>query len=275
MTPDEWMDNEREAAPEMTPRAQELAARIRETFYAYTNRLERSQQTTLGPSEAGTPCDRRLALHMLGMQPVNPGGDNWASFKGTCIHAGLADMFTWADAGTGRYAVEVPLALPSAIVPHGTADLLDRTLLLLEDQKVMGQWSLDKLRRVGPNPTYFTQVHLYAYAARRRGERVERVAIVAWPIESSRLDDLWVWESEYDPTVAPKALERVERIAAEVRRCEDQHDGDGRDAPLAGSAGHQAHLLRIARQFKPTNDCRFCPYSAPDDAEGAFGCNGK
>lgn len=274
MTPDEFMDGDGRPAPaEPTAEEIELAARIRETFYAYTNRSARNQQTTLGPSEAGTPCDRRLALHMLGMRPVNPGGDNWASFKGTCIHAGLEGMFLWADAGTGRYAVEVPLDLPSAVVPHGTADLLDRALRMLGDQKTMGTWSLDKFTRGGPSPTQFVQVHLYAYAARRRGERIDKVAIVAWPVADTSLDGLRVWVRDYDPTVAPRALERVESIAAAVRAAED--------AQLQGASGESgdlrrgAQLLRIASEFDVEDDCRYCPYHAPDDSQREFGCNGK
>ncbi len=288
MTPDEWMDGEgRPAPPEPTPEELELAARIKETFYAYTNRTDRSQQSHLGPSEAGTPCDRRLALHMLGMQPVNPGGDNWASFKGTCIHAGLAEMFTWANAGTGRYAVEVPLALPSAIVPRGTADRVDRTMLMCLDDKCMGAWSMDKFKRVGPSPTYITQVHLYAYAARRRGERVDRVAIVAWPVESTRLDDMAVWVRPYDATIAPRSLARCETIASRVRELEDSDNdvqlraghpqgsdpGRGMDGRADQWPGH--HLLRLASEFDVADACRFCPYHAPDDSQREFGCNGK
>jgi hypothetical protein len=282
MTPDEWMDSEgKPEVPEMTPEERELTARIRETFYAYTNRTDRSQQATLGPSEAGTPCDRRLALHMLGMPPVNPGGDNWASFKGTCVHAGLADMFTWADAGSGRYAVEVPLALPSAIVPSGTADRVDRILCMVLDDKCMGEWSLDKFRRVGPSPTYFVQVHLYAYAARRRGERVDKVAIVAWPINEQSLDNLRSWVRDYDPRVAPRALARVDRLALRVREEEDRYasEHDVRIRPDSeaseGSGNAVQRQLEIASVFEVADDCKFCPYYAPDDSAREMGCNGK
>lgn len=155
----------------MTDRGREIAARLKETFHAYSNRLERNTQTTLGPSEIGTPCDRRIALSLLRVPPVNPGGDGWASFIGTCVHGGLARMFTWADAGTGRYAVEAPLSFPNAYVPKGTGDLLDRVLLMFLDHKLMGRWSLDKLSTRGPIPTYRVQVHTYAYGARLKGKR--------------------------------------------------------------------------------------------------------
>lgn len=286
LTPDEWMDSDgKPPPPEMTTEELELLARIKETFYAYTNRMDRNQQTTLGPSEAGTPCDRRIALHMLGMQPVNPGGDNWASFKGTCIHAGLADMFTWANAGSGRYAVELPVEVPSAIVPRGTLDRIDRTLFMVLDDKCMGAWSLDKFRRMGPSPTYIVQVHLYAYAARRRGERVDKVAIVAWPVTEQNLDGMATWVRDYDPRVAPRALARIDQLSQAVREEEDAYQaGVGHDdsgvRTDAGTGEVREHLvlqrqLRIASKFEVADDCKFCPYHAPDDTAREMGCNGK
>jgi hypothetical protein len=93
-----------EAYP-MSPLGEKLAAGLKELFYSYVNRKQsdnRSAQLTVGPSEVGTPCDRRLALSLMRKDPVNPGGDGWAAFVGTCVHAGLADMFVWAGKHTGR-----------------------------------------------------------------------------------------------------------------------------------------------------------------------------
>ncbi|WP_329274760.1 hypothetical protein [Streptomyces sp. NBC_01451] len=240
----------------MTEHGREIAARLKETFYAYSNRLDRSQQTSLGPSQIGSPCDRRIAMHLLRVAPSNPGGDNWASFVGTCVHVGLADMFVWANAGTGRYAVEVPLEFPNAYVPKGTGDLLDRTLLMFLDHKLMGRWSLDKLSTKGASPTYRVQVHTYAYGARLKGEKVEHVAIVGWPREASTLDDLYVWTEPYDASIAIDALARVERIAEAIKRYEGEPQ-------------------QIARKFLVADDCRFCPFHAPGDSKGERGCNGK
>lgn len=229
----------------------EVAGRLREMFFAYTNRTARSTQSRLGPSEAGTPCDRRLAMALMGEKKVNPGGDNWASFVGTWVHQGLADMFEWANAGTGRYVTEVPLTFDSEIMPRGTGDLLDRVLCLFVDHKVMGRWSMDKLRTEGPIPTYFVQVHLYAYAARKAGEKVERVCIVAWPREGSSLDDLYVWSQPYDPTVARDALERLERIQGDIESGAEPWNFDAND------------------------DCKFCPWHAPGDSNFTRGCPGR
>jgi hypothetical protein len=244
----------------MTDLGREIAARVKETFYAYGNRPSsdnRSAQVHLGPSEIGTPCDRRLAMSLLRIPAVNTGGDGWAAFVGTCVHAGLAEMFMWADAGSGRYSVETPLEFPSVLVPRGTGDLLDRVLCVFVDHKAMGKWSLNKLRTQGPSLTYRVQVHTYAYGAKRRGEKIRHVAIIAWPREGSTLDDLYVWTEPYDRTVAEKALKRVERIA--------------RDLPENCPPGEAA--LRAA-QFDTAADCSYCPHHLSGSKDLKHGCSG-
>lgn len=250
-------------AVEMTDLGKELTARLKEMFYGYTNRQSsdnRSAQTTMGPSEAGSPCDRRLALSLMRQPPVNPGGDNWASFVGTCIHAGLENMFMWADAGTGRFAVEQRVEFDSRFVPKGTTDLIDRTLFMAGDHKAQGRWSRNKLKSTGPSEIYRTQIHLYAHGARRKGEKIDRVAIISWPRDESTLDDMYVWTEEYRPDIAKAALERVERIGSEV------------EAFVELTTREKA--LK-AKEFNVADDCRFCDFYLPDARDITDGCSGK
>lgn len=245
----------------MTPKGLEIAHRFKEMFFAYTNRSERSQQATMGPSEIGTPCDRRIAMSLLRIPPVNPGGDNWAAFVGTCVHAGLADMLVWADTGSGRYASELSVFFPSAHVPHGTLDGMDRVLFVVWDYKAMGQWSLDKLKVEGPSPQYRVQVHTYAYGARIRGEVVSDVAIVGLPRDKSSLDDLYVWTEPYDPQVARDAIARVDRISSQLGPMEPDGQWSAarpEDFPIDNS------------------NCKFCPFYMPGARRSENGvCNGR
>lgn len=240
--------------------AEQLTARLREMFYAYSNRMDRTVQETLGPSEIGTPCDRRLAMSLLRIPPVNPGGDNWASFVGTCVHVGLAEMFMWADANQGRFAVEVPLEYPSQLVPHGTSDVLDRVLCMVDDHKLMGRWSLDKLRLEGIKPLYKVQLHVYGYGQKLKGEKITHVALIGWPREQATLADLYVVVEPYDESIALDAFKRVEEI--------------NRQVSVARAATTEGDLW-VARQFDIQDDCRFCPFYAKGDSMMERGCNGK
>ncbi len=243
--------------------AKELATKIKETFYAYSNRKSsdnRSAQTTLGPSEIGTPCDRRLAMSLMGIPPVNAGGDGWAAFVGTCTHEGMASVYTFADAGTGRYAVELPVFLGVPTVPRGTTDLLDRRDGMVVDWKVMGKYSLDKFKKEGPSSTYRTQAHVYGLGAERGGEKVRNVAIVGLPRAGSSLDEMHVWTEKYDRKFAQAALDRVEKIAQSVQSAQ-QYDTE--------------NLMEVARQMPTGDDCRYCPFFLKGDKDMQRGCPGK
>lgn len=249
-------------ADAMSERGKEIAARLREIFYAYTNRNSsdnRSAQKTLGPSEAGSPCDRQIAMKLMGIQPVNP-QEGWAPFVGTAVHVELAKMFEWANgSGSGRYVTEMPLTFGSAVVPRGTSDLLDRVLFMIMDHKLMGRWSLDKLIQNGPSETYRIQGQIYALGAVLAGEKVREVAIIGWPRQESSLDKLYVHVEPFDRKVAEAALQRVERIAEEAFRL--------------GQGPHSQ--LEVAQEFAPGDDCKWCPFHLKNDKNFSRGCPGK
>lgn len=253
----------------MTPLGLEITARIKEMFHGYSNRLERNQQQTMGPSEIGTPCDRRIALSLMRYPAVNPGGDNWASFVGTCGHSGMEEMLLWADAGSGRYASEQRLTFPSKHVPKGTTDLIDRVLMYVGDFKFMGQWSLDKLKREGPSRTYRVQAHTYALGAKMRGENVKHVAIIGLPRDKSSLDDMYVWTEEYQPQLAREALLRVDAIGAQLKGCTETYGlhNDGCGCPDTEAVAYSLPM--------DNSDCRFCPFYLKNAASRGGYCNGR
>jgi hypothetical protein len=257
---------------EMSDLGKEMTARLKELFYAYDNRRSednRSAQATMGPSEMGTPCDRRLALSLMRMPPVNPGGDGWAAFVGTAIHASLEQMFLWANAGTGRFAVEQRLEFGNKYVPKGTADLIDRTLFMLDDHKCQGRWSRNKLKSQGPSQTYRVQAHVYAYGARQRGERIDHVAIISWPRDEATLDDLYVWTEPYNPQIVKDAFARVDKIGDEL---EAKQEGVRKQYPTATDL--QVKAL-VGQDYNVADDCRFCPFYLPNARSVTQGCNGK
>lgn len=253
----------------MSERGKEIAARLRETFYAYTNRNtsdNRSAQRTLGPSEVGSECDRQIAMKLLGVTPANP-QEGWAPFVGTAVHEELARMFQWANgAQSGRYEVEMRLSFGNPLVPKGTGDLLDRVMMMFIDHKLMGRWSLDKLIQNGPSQTYRKQVHIYGYGAELAGEKVKEVAIIGWPRQESSLDKLYVHVEKYDRQIALDALKRVQDIATEVRY---------RSGEIASNGFVSDNPLRVAATFPAGDDCKWCPFHLKGDKEMRRGCPGK
>jgi hypothetical protein len=254
-------------AESMSDEGKEMATRLREIFYAYTNRNasdNRGAQRTLGPSEVGSPCDRQIAMKLLGVTPVNP-QEGWAPFVGTAVHAELAKMFEWANGGgSGRFVTEMRVGFGNPLVPYGTLDLLDRVLYMVDDHKLMGRWSLDKLIQQGPSETYRKQIQVYGLGAELAGEKVKKVAIIGWPRQESSLDKLYVHVEKYDRKIAEEALKRVERIAAQVQEIR-RPDGLG-ETPSA---------MSTARQFDAGDDCKWCVFHLKNDKEFKRGCPGK
>lgn len=265
LQPPEWTGSEK--PDPMAGGAVEIATRFKEIFYSHSNRRtadNRSAQTTLGPSEIGTPCDRRLAMALMGIEPVNPGGDGWAAWVGTQGHAGLEQVFKWASANTGRFVTEVRLNLPSRYVPRGTSDLFDRVHGEVWDFKFMGAYSLKKFKLEGPSETYRIQGHVYGLGQELAGEKVRKIAILGLPRAGSSLNEMHVWEEKFDKKVALAALARVDAIAAkvvEIRRL------DG--------LGSMPSPMATAKTFSTADDCRYCPFHLKNDKEMTRGCSGS
>jgi hypothetical protein len=239
----------------------DLFVSVKELFYAYDQRQSsdnRSAQTHIGPSEIGTPCDRRIAMKFMGIPPVNEGGDGFAAWLGTQGHRGAADLFRWAGGVSGRFSVETPLIYLSSAMPGGTADLLDRRYRVLIDHKFMGHWSLKHLRDIGPSETYRVQVHTYGYGARLAGEFVSHVALIGWPRQGASLDEMYVWSEPYDEQIAVKGLARIEGIAAYV----DSHQADTQPEEIISS-------LNTAK------DCTYCAYHLTHSHDLARACPGN
>lgn len=251
-----------EKQPETELGAQ-ITARFKEIFFSYVNRDSadnRGAQTHLGPSGIGNSCDRRIALELMRVPACNPGDDSWASWVGTQVHRGLAEMFEWANHGTGRFATEVGLEFPVVLMPRGTTDLIDRTLMLVLDHKIQGAPSAADLKAYGPAEYYQVQAHTYGYGARLKGEEIEQVAITSWPRDRASLNNLYTWTAPYDESVALKAIARVEKISERITSIEP---GPGIPA-----------LLEIGRLFPTANSCKYCPFHAAGDRLGERGCQG-
>lgn len=180
----------------------------------------RSQQTRLGPSELGTPCQRQIAMKLVGVvrQPEDK-RPPWAPMQGTALHALMEEAlhFHNRQLGRQRWLVEETLTvdpgLPGVdpITGHGDAYDLDYDTVV--DWKYTGVTALREVKRKTiPNaelvkPDYRVQAHLYGRGHERAGRKVRYVRLV-FLARSHDYSDSAEWTEEYRPDIADWAIDR-------------------------------------------------------------------
>lgn len=168
----------------------------------------RSQQVSLGPSDLGTECDRKLAYKIAGVKGYNM-GDPWAAFVGSSIHSRVEDVIRkYAKEHGGVWLIEERVVVDPLI--SGRADLVHDDMVI--DIKSASPDVIKKLPTTGPRQSYLAQIHGYAKGLNDAGRNITKVAFVFVP-RSGRLDDFYVWADEYRPEIAEQAIRRVYRFA--------------------------------------------------------------
>lgn len=241
----------------LEPRASEYAVWFEELFFNYQNSRPRSQQATMGPSDAGAACMRRIAMKLTQQPTVNYEKDSWPAWMGTQGHSGAEKLIEYANeiSHSQRYLIESALELGHPRVPRGHSDLFDRLRAAAIDWKFPGKSSLSKMHLDGCPEDYRVQLHIYGYGQVRAGETVREVVLIALPREGGTLKDMYVFVEDYDEQVAIDAMNRVEAIYNRLI----QLGGDYTKAPKT-----------------PGFLCGYCPYYLPGDtSHGVTGCNGK
>ena len=250
---DDFFGQAPEAVPPMNAHSLAVRQWVLSVFWAAQAQQERSLQKAVGPSEIGTECERQLAMKYAGVEPSNHRDSGWAAWLGTQGHAGMERIMNWWTGATGAYLVERKVFVDSDAVPSGHSDLIDRVMHQIVDWKFLGYHSLKKFRLAGqPSEQYKAQLHTYGYAAKRAGERIDHVCLVAFPRESSDLNsDLWVWSEPYSLEKALKAIKRAERIRKQVRGGRGLYD------------------------FPTADDCRYCDFRlGANTIDPSRGCPG-
>jgi hypothetical protein len=176
----------------------------------------RSLQTTIGSSEIGWLCDRRVAYKSHGVPATNIQirADPLRRAIGTGMHLVLADVFRRLDCGSGRFLIEQPVTYQG--IP-GTADLVHRIGRVVVDWKTAKKAKIAMVRRDGVPRHYQVQVQIYAAGLIEAGEDITHVAVVYLPIDCDKdegLDLLHVWLAPVDRAIADDAVQRYERIGA-------------------------------------------------------------
>jgi hypothetical protein len=239
----------RAAAADETGLRSEIIKNIR----GYANSRPRSLQTTIGPSQVGTPCARQLAFQIGGREPGRDIHDPWPSIVGTATHAWLADAMEWANAQALLEGKPQPWHIEKKVDVglglRGSCDAFHEPKKTVIDWKVLGDTQHREYATGDMSTVYRVQAHCYGFGYYRAGYDVERVAIGLFG-RAKKLSDLHIWSEPFDPEVALRALKRLKIIQQAIAA--------GRD-PMAIPA-------------TPGGACYFCSYKGK--AEDGY-CPGK
>jgi hypothetical protein len=216
---------------------------------AQSKAAPRSLQRSLGPSEVGHPCSRKLALSLTGEERSNPEGDPLPSIVGTAAHAWLEQMARDENERLGRvrWLPEQRVTVRTGL--SGTCDLYDVDTATVIDWKLPGTSRMSHYRKHGPSRQYEVQAHLYGRGYQNMGFPVERVAIAFLPRGGllRGKHGAHVWTAAYDDDLVTETIDRLDAITLAIH-----------DLQVDVKPEHYALIPST-----PT-DCEYCPFWAPN-----------
>lgn len=220
------------------------------------NNSTRSVQKTIGPSELGSLCDRRIAYRLADVTEVNYWSDPLPAIVGTAVHGWLEQAVNSFQAvhHMDRWVTELTVH-PDPMV-KGHMDLYDRDYKAVIDWKTVSPTKLKAWKSEGPPEHYRDQVNLYGRGAINAGLEVAKVVLVAVP-RSGFLKDMQVWMDDYRPERAQAALDRMYGIAN-----------------MMIAAGDNLTMEEIPAA--PGSECSYCPwYRGGTGVANLSGCSGN
>lgn len=220
------------------------------------NNSARSIQTTIGPSELGSLCDRKIAYRLANTPEANWWSDPLPAIVGTAVHTWLETAVTAFQAThhMSRWITEITVQ-PDPMV-KGHCDLFDTELNAVIDWKTVSPTKLKSWKSAGPPEHYKDQVNLYGMGMVKAGFVVEKVCLIAVP-RSGWLKDMQVWVEDYQPARAQAALDRMYGLAGKMIK-----------------AGDDLAFSEI--DSVPSGECAFCPwYRGGDKKADMSGCPGN
>jgi hypothetical protein len=217
----------------------------------------RSLQAEIGPSELGTPCDRKMAYKRANNREINKRRDPWPAIVGTGIHRWLEEAVNQFQGhyGLTTYLTEQELVIDPLVLGH--TDLYEEGTVI--DYKSCGPDVLKKIVKHGPPAGYRIQTQLYGKGHADAGRSVRYVALVFLP-RAGFLSGMYVWSDVYRPEIAERALARMYSI--------------GRGLIAADVANNPDIYERIPAA---SDHCGWCPYYLREGSlagASADGCPG-
>lgn len=212
----------------------------------------RSKQVSIGPSELGEECTRKLAYKLLDWEKVNESsGGSWAAQVGTAIHSHLEAIFSKDPA---KYQTESRVEIRAGL--KGTVDLYhaDRNMIL--DWKTKSPTGIKEKRSTGASDKEITQVMTYAYGKAREGVPVDLVGLVYLPT-GGQVSDMYIELHIYKEKIVLDALARLDSVYELLSTV----DVEASPAMWAVIPAVTSRLCMYCPYFKPFSDdlSKACP----------------
>jgi len=227
----------------------------------------RSLQKTLGPSEIGHGCSRRLAYSvarpdMTEEKKILPyfKMDPWPSIMGTAGHAWLAEAVELENVRLGyeRWISETKVTAWDDVEGGiGTCDLYDTQSESVFDFKINGPTQFKKYVKNGPSKTYIGQVNVYGKGYKQRGRVVRKVGVLFIP-RAGLLRDAHLWMDDFDEALADSLHDQV-KLITEVTAALDVKNNP-----------KNFQLIPIT----PGSACEWCHHATPNPGDNPFLCKG-
>lgn len=218
----------------------------------------RTQQTTLGPSEIGEPCARKLGYKISRFpEPFTYVDDPWFAIMGTATHSWIAGGLERINKLAIERGEQPPWLIEERVSVRpgldGSLDAYNWLMHRVVDHKIVGKTGHDKYRKLGPSTVYEVQIQAYGVGAVNKGLPVDKVSIAFYPRFDNITRSMYVWTDDFKPEIVYKALARLDIIEELVRQLR----------PLADPI----QFTRIPKL--PSVDCRLCPWFKPGQDTGA------
>ena len=234
--------------------AKQLGQRITRVIRQADSNKPRSLQVSIGPSEVGEPCLRKLAYKLIQVPKVNTASDPWPAISGTAIHGFLAEAFGATD--DGDWLVEHRVTIRPGLA--GNLDLFEMATGTVIDHKCVGPSSLKMRKSEGPTHQQLVQLNCYGYGLEQQGHEVKKIALAFYPLGGS-LSGLHVWIGDYDRQIALDAMSRMDDLITLLMAADVEENPENWSFIPS----------------EPSNLCSWCSWNLPGSDDLAKGCSGK
>ena len=239
-------------APELVLLADELKRELCQVITDAGAYSPRSQQVSIGPSELGEECTRKLAYKLLDWEKVNTSSSgSWAAQVGSAIHSHLEHIFSKDE----KYETETRVKIRGNLA--GTVDLFHNERKMVIDWKTKSPNGVKEKRSQGASKKEIIQVMTYAYGKIKEGIEVDYVGLVFLPT-GGQVSDMYIELHQYNEKYVTDALERIDNVYTLLSTID-----------VEANPAMWQHIPAV-----PSRMCMYCPYFQPFSKDLSKSCPG-